>query len=147
MPSIRLKHLKYDERVGRPLEWSLDDLTLGAVNLLVGKNATGKTRTLNVIANLAKTFLNDQLHVQESGYDVSFEFQDDADNTEIKYSLNVEGGRVTKEILVANGVLKLDRNSNRLKIYGNEFKGMITFKPSSTEVSAAARRAGWCGGT
>ncbi len=50
---MRLKSLTYAEYEGRPLEWLLDDLTLGAINLIVGKNAAGKTRTLNVIGALS----------------------------------------------------------------------------------------------
>ena len=42
----------------QPLEWSIDGLVLGQLNLLVGRNATGKSRTLNVIGCLANILSN-----------------------------------------------------------------------------------------
>jgi len=50
---MQLTRLEYSEYEGKEQEWTLEGLTLGKRNLLVGKNATGKTRTLNVIAGLA----------------------------------------------------------------------------------------------
>src|ERR1043165_4494266 len=44
MAGVRLKSVQYSERLGTPKEWTLEPLTLGAINLIVGKNATGKTR-------------------------------------------------------------------------------------------------------
>ncbi len=49
-----LSSVRYKEYEGQDQEWALDDLSLGAINLLVGKNATGKSRCLNVIDNIAK---------------------------------------------------------------------------------------------
>ena len=57
MSGIRLQSVRYSERVGREKEWTVEGLDLGPVNLLVGKNATGKTRCLNVLWNLAQMFV------------------------------------------------------------------------------------------
>lgn len=136
MAKIRLTQLNYIERKGRPLEWSLEGLDLGEVNLLVGKNATGKTRILTLIANLAQSLLLDKLHFREAAYDAIF----DCDGTDLKYSLHVENERVVKESLIQGDSVLIDRDSNRLKIVAEEIGKEITFKPSSKEVSAAARR-------
>jgi energy-coupling factor transporter ATP-binding protein EcfA2 len=48
-----LKNFEYSEFDGLPNEWSLKGLYLEKVNLLVGKNASGKSRTLNRIIQLA----------------------------------------------------------------------------------------------
>jgi hypothetical protein len=45
---MRLKSLEYVEHAREPGEWALTGLTLGDINLLVGKNASGKTRILNI---------------------------------------------------------------------------------------------------
>ena len=50
---MRISSIAYQEYLGTPREWTLDPLSLGPVNLIVGKNASGKTRTLNVLRNLA----------------------------------------------------------------------------------------------
>jgi predicted ATPase len=46
---MKLKKISY-----RDFNWELQSLELGHVNLLVGKNATGKSRTLQVIDHLLK---------------------------------------------------------------------------------------------
>src|SRR5258706_16041841 len=51
---MRLQSINYAQYQGTDREWRLEGLTLGSVNLLVGKNATGKSRTLNIINGLAK---------------------------------------------------------------------------------------------
>ena len=43
-----LKSLNYAQYEGQPKQWRLLHLELGNINLLVGKNASGKSRTLNV---------------------------------------------------------------------------------------------------
>ncbi len=48
-----LKSVKYSEYEDDTRAWFLEGLSLGAKNLIVGKNASGKTRTLNVISALA----------------------------------------------------------------------------------------------
>ena len=74
MPSLRLKSVSYTERDGQDLFWSLEGLELGSVNLLVGKNATGKTRVLTLIANLANSFLQDgKIAFDNGSYDARFE--------------------------------------------------------------------------
>jgi len=136
MPNITLKRIDYIQREDRPLEWSLGGLELGPVNLLVGKNATGKSRALNIIASLAKHFLRDQLGTQESGYKATF----DNGGKELKYSLLVEEGKVIAEEVLVNGQRKLERDATGLSIYADEMERFIRFTPDPSEVAAAARR-------
>jgi energy-coupling factor transporter ATP-binding protein EcfA2 len=71
---MRLKTIRYSEHAGTRQEWELEDLTLGSLNLLVGKNSSGKTRTLNIINGLAKMLCGEVKSVLISGnYDVTFE--------------------------------------------------------------------------
>ena len=46
---MKLYKLDYSQYEGEPQEWKIVNCTFGDINLIVGKNATGKTRTLNVI--------------------------------------------------------------------------------------------------
>ncbi len=134
--SVVLKSVSYFEKQGRPLEWALDGLQLGAVNLLVGKNATGKSRTLNIISNLAKHFQRPTARVRESGYDVVFDW----DGNELKYTLNIVEKKVVKEHVTLNGEEKLLRDESELKIYAERLGDFITFEPQEDEVAASARR-------
>ena len=66
-PPIRLNSLSYAEYPGQPREWTLEGLTLSQVNLIVGRNATGKTRTINIIGSLARLITGQQKEIFESG--------------------------------------------------------------------------------
>jgi predicted ATPase len=48
-----LKTIGYSEFEDMPNIWSLKKVSLEKVNLLVGKNATGKTRTITMMSGLA----------------------------------------------------------------------------------------------
>ena len=49
-----LTKLNYREFEGRDTYWEIKKLNFGMLNLIVGLNATGKTRLVNIISNLAK---------------------------------------------------------------------------------------------
>ena len=95
---MRLSSLKYVEFPGEDAEWSLDGLILSQVNLLVGKNATGKTRTLNVINSLSQLLAGERHDISNSSYEASFE----DDSVEWSYSLEFDKFAVTREILLRN---------------------------------------------
>src|SRR5215831_4846768 len=50
---MKIKSMDFVQFAGQDLEWKLQKLLLGSVNLIVGRNATGKSKTLNVIGVLA----------------------------------------------------------------------------------------------
>ena len=47
-----IRNIEYVQWENEPNLWSLEDCTFDDVNLIVGKNASGKTMTLNIIGNL-----------------------------------------------------------------------------------------------
>jgi len=49
---MRLISVDYSEHAGRDYEWVIQNFTVAPIMLIVGRNATGKTRTLNLIAGL-----------------------------------------------------------------------------------------------
>ena len=137
MVGIRLRSVKYRELQGKERAWSLDELALGSINLLVGKNATGKTRVITIIDNLANCFLREgNLAFHEGGYDV--EFTDG--ETITRYELVVEDGKVKRERLTVNSDEKLVRDSRLMKIWADELGQRISMHPSDTQIAAVARR-------
>ena len=93
MSRIQLKSIKYSERLGEEKEWTVD-LPLSQVNLLVGKNATGKTRTLNVIAGFARLLSSTpRFMITFGSYDVLF----DDNGVKLRYIVRVEDGFVADE--------------------------------------------------
>ena len=49
-----LTHLTYSQNHDTPKYWEIQDVALGKINLIVGKNAVGKTRMMNVLKNFAR---------------------------------------------------------------------------------------------
>lgn len=59
-PSMQLKQFEYKQYAGDKREWTLERASFGQINLLVGKNASGKTRTLNVMVGLTRLLTGKQ---------------------------------------------------------------------------------------
>jgi len=137
---MRLKSLTYIEFEGRPLEWRLDGLSLGPINLIVGKNATGKSRTLNVISSLAGMLLNQRKPTLFSAdYDVVFEDEDRI----LRYELKIEERKVLREKLTINRVVRLERgNAGKGHIFAEKIGGgtKVRFQTPQDELAAVARR-------
>jgi ABC-type multidrug transport system ATPase subunit len=47
-----LRTFSFRENEGKTIEWLIDNVKLGEINLMVGKNSSGKTRTLNALSDL-----------------------------------------------------------------------------------------------
>ncbi len=63
---MKLVTLNYSENLGQNQEWILNKLTLGSKNLIVGRNSTGKTRTLAVLSSLARALSSPQFPIRNS---------------------------------------------------------------------------------
>jgi hypothetical protein len=138
MPIVRLKSVKYSERVGHPKEWTLDGLTLYPINLVVGKNATGKSRTLSVIWTLAKMLVAEpKFRPLNAGYDLIF----DNDGSTLRYILQVDGGKVTREeVYVGSDPLLVRGPGGEGEILTIEERRKIRFRPPENELAVVARR-------
>lgn len=85
--------------------WELTNMSpLKPLNLFVGRNATGKTRSIRAIRNVA-TFLqrNESLNIGRS-FETTLKFSSKEDETwSMSYSFRVNDDVVEKESLVVNG--------------------------------------------
>jgi len=114
---MRLTSIAYSQFEGEKDEWKVKELTLGPINLLVGKNASGKSRILNIIGNLGNLLAGDLKPAYRSGsYDVTFE----------------HGGKVLKYILVYRDSLVLKEeftiDGNKVVKRGHGGRGKILFE-------------------
>jgi len=77
---MKLESLAFTQFPGQPAEWSVEKFTLGQINLIVGRNATGKTRLLNVINSLGILLGGNtkEMRFVSGKYDVLFK---EGDNT------------------------------------------------------------------
>ncbi|MCB0208479.1 MAG: ATP-binding protein [Anaerolineae bacterium] len=136
---MKLVKFNYAQHLGEPQEWKLVDCTFGDINLIVGKNATGKTRTLNVIRALADLLSElTELKWKEGIYEVEFEHNGQT----IAYVLEYHHRAVTKELLTINSDVRLTRGpGGEGEIYAaDDIKKMIRFRVPENQVAAFAKR-------
>ena len=87
--------------------WVLQDFMLQDINLIVGKNATGKTRTLNILATLANLLSGVRNELPSDS--VCFETRFDLNGQGARYDLCYKDKRVNKELYK---IVVLDYNSS-----------------------------------
>jgi ABC-type branched-subunit amino acid transport system ATPase component len=106
---MKLKSIQYSEYDGQPEEWRLENCTLNEINLIVGKNATGKTRTLNAIATLTELLAGESKLTEQSGnFTVIFETLGE----QMTYQLSFNDYQVITEQLEQNQKILLQRSAN-----------------------------------
>ena len=115
-----LKSIKYCRNKDEENEWRISNptgkewLDLNQINLVVGRNASGKTKTIDIIRVIADLLAGNiklsELVRNTSEYELIFE---DA-NEKIEYFLDFKEGKVIQEILKINDEQKLNRKDNKL---------------------------------
>jgi energy-coupling factor transporter ATP-binding protein EcfA2 len=135
---MELRKINYVEHDGKPQEWKIVDCTLGQINLMVGKNATGKTRTLSVIGGLAGLLSQaSELKFGDGNYDVEFENK----VTITKYCLEYHQRKVVREELIINAEKRLIRNdTGQGQLWAAELERMIKFQTPVNQIAAFVKR-------
>ncbi|WP_157845701.1 hypothetical protein [Herbaspirillum huttiense] len=106
---MQLKYLSYEEFAGQDSFWKLTRTEFFDVNLVVGINSTGKTRTLSVINSLASIISGDLKEPFLSG---TYEAMWIHDGVEYIYQVSQRDGVIEREQLTENGEAKLSRNAD-----------------------------------
>jgi AAA15 family ATPase/GTPase len=104
---MRLQSIKYSQFDGQPNEWNLDLLDFLPLNLIVGKNASGKTRTITLIYYLAGILSGDLIPAFPS-LNFRADFTDQEKN--YQYILKVKDRAVIDEQFIVAGKTRLKRN-------------------------------------
>lgn len=133
-----LKSIEYAQYEGTVRCWKLEGCTFGNINLIVGKNSTGKSRTLNVVNGLANLLSGERkLQYISGNYRAIFE-----DNRqEINYILRYENSSVIEEKLCIDNQSKLKRGEAGIgSIYYSKKNETIDFQTPPNELAAVARR-------
>ncbi|GHS90157.1 hypothetical protein AGMMS49957_15350 [Synergistales bacterium] len=133
-----LKKLVYSEFEGQPNYWELTELALERINLLVGKNATGKTNTINRILWLANLLGGVQPFMFNS---CNYRIELSDDNDTYVYTLRISLQKVVEEKLTINGEEKFSRSNNgEGKIFAERLGSMLDFQVPTNQLVAVARR-------
>jgi energy-coupling factor transporter ATP-binding protein EcfA2 len=103
-----IKSVEYSQFEDSPQMWVLEQCMLGNINLLAGKNASGKSRTLNILLGLSK-HLSIEKSVQRFFGSGNFKVKFEKDGKEIVYILKYSAEKVIEEKLYIEGDLLLTR--------------------------------------
>lgn len=130
--------LTYSQFDNEAAEWKFDECKFGRINLIVGKNATGKTRTLNVLRGLAALLSDvDVLQWSEGNYRAEFKNNNELYN----YVLEYHNRRVSFEELKIDGEPKLTRMEDGTgKLYAEREGRKIEFQTEVNRIAASAKR-------
>jgi energy-coupling factor transporter ATP-binding protein EcfA2 len=136
---MRLKSIDYAQFQGTDREWRLDGLTLGPINLLVGKNATGKTRVLNIINGLGKLVSGRQKpsELTTGTYQATFEHE----GRLLHYVLDMHERKVvTEEFRDGERTLLRRAVGGAGEIFHEKENKMQEFQTPETDAAVVARR-------
>lgn len=133
-----IKNIDYSQFVNKPNSWTLVDCSFGNINLITGRNATGKTKLLNVIGNLANLLSGYRKLTYQSGY---YNIKFNKGNNTIEYILGFEETKVIQEHLSINNVNYLDRGPDGIgTIHYKETGKSMKFQTPQNELASVARR-------
>lgn len=117
---MNLKAIKICRNKGKESEWNIGGnqvdkwLDFENINLIVGKNASGKSRTIDTIRNIADLFSGD-IKISDLDYNTAiFELRFENNKEIIDYSIEFEDGKISQEILLVDGQGKLNRKEGKL---------------------------------
>jgi AAA15 family ATPase/GTPase len=131
-----LQKINYSELEGEPKYWKIRDLNFGPINLIVGLNATGKTRLISVISSLAKILMK-ELKV-DANWEVDFK---NLDNNEIlNFTLQIKNNTVIKEEIAQGGKKLLERNEEKGLLWYFRDNKRIKIFPPQNELTLSIRR-------
>lgn len=134
---MRLTQIEYSQFPNAKHEWRLEGCTLGDINLIVGKNANGKTMLYNILTNLVKLLRGERIGFGTG--DWTLHFDDDGDS--LIYFLKLVEKKVYEERLTINGKDKMTRGTNGVgKIWAEKINELLDFQLSDSQLACVARR-------
>jgi hypothetical protein len=103
-----LKSFSFRENAGQDIEWLIDNVSLGEINLVVGKNSSGKTRTLNALSDLVNMITGKGTTATGP---VSYELLFKNSDKLMKYELAYDRETIRSERLYVGEELVMERGS------------------------------------
>lgn len=129
---MQLYSIGYKEDAELTGEWSLEPFAIRDINLIVGRNSTGKTRALNVIAALSRLISSG-----EATTDGRFKAEFTHENRKWAYELEIAQNLVLTERLSRDGSILIDRSHGL--IWTEDTKKHTRFKMRQNQIAANAK--------
>nr|WP_315203101.1 AAA family ATPase [uncultured Albidiferax sp.] len=136
---MKLSAIEYSELENTPQAWILEKCSFGKKTLLVGKNASGKSRTLRVICSLANQLSGLQPPSMSGTYNCTFHDE----LKEYSYHCMFKDGEVIAEVLRVDSKIYLERGQGGVgKIWAEKIDNgkHMDFQTPPSEFAAVARR-------
>jgi ABC-type multidrug transport system ATPase subunit len=112
-----LQNFSFRENAGQKIEWLIDNVKLGEINLMVGQNSSGKTRTLNALSDLVSMLKGEGTSASGPvSYDLKFRNGEAFMQYELEYDLET----IRMERLYMGEELVLER--------GEDGRGVIKYE-------------------
>jgi hypothetical protein len=127
--------INFSQNIGKADEWHLKNVSLGRLNLIVGRNAVGKTRTVNIITALARMLSSRIPMLLNGNWDIVFEHNDNF----LRYILKIEESKVIEERLIQDGKILLKRKGDKGE-YFVEAEGNKKYYPPEGKLTIQVRR-------
>ncbi len=133
-----LKSIQYTQYEGTPKIWKLEDCTFGDINLIVGTNATGKSKTLNIINGLADMLSGQRKNLYTSG---NFNVEFDNNGERVTFIVHYENKSIVKEVLRTGSKTLLNRGNDGVgTIYYTKKGEDIEFQTPQDQLASTVRR-------
>ncbi|MCH2207645.1 MAG: ATP-binding protein [Lentisphaerales bacterium] len=133
-----LTKVKCSQFEGQDKEWTLVDFCPQQINLVVGKNATGKTRTLNCISTMAHLITRERHELPENAL---YDFTWSSGTKEISYVLKTADRKVIYEKLLISKEIKLERDlEGKCSIFFEQVQQVIEINVPSSSLCSVVRR-------
>ncbi len=131
-----LEKIQYSQFNDEARKWQLTEVEFGKINLLVGKNSSGKSKTIAIINSLSIILSeNVKLPFIEGFYEVTF----NSNRTKYKYELEYKNHQVIKERLTEGDKLLIHRDPDGGGYIINKSELSLEFKIPPDELKINRR--------
>lgn len=138
---MKLDQFEYISNRGEPKEWRIDGCQLGNINVIVGKNASGKSRILRSIYIISELLLEGRELIPVQKTQEWHLLFDHNSQRPTEYLVESKNGYIVKESLIINEKHLLERNeSGEGEIFAQELNQYIRFQTPTTELAVVKRR-------
>lgn len=136
---MRLKSISYTDKIGRENQWSYDELVLNNINLVVGYNASGKTRTIDSIKAIASLVAGEVSPFKSSE---EFRLELIKKSKVYEYQLKILDGKVIYESLYSGTkrLLIRDEEKNISSIFYSELDKDLDFSIEKDTLAVIGKR-------
>lgn len=137
-----LRKLSYEENSENANNWRIGDVHLSNITLIVGKNASGKSRLLNVIDNLAKLVSGRlQQNFNSGSWKCQFERRKNKALEYQSYSLSLKNRIIDEESFDIGGQRVMSRQSSGAGfVIKKSNKSRVQYKVPENQLMAVVRR-------